>query len=59
VSADIVSLGLRSFFILLDCVGHISCAVRAAEEFERASSLRKGDKNDLGPAHAATAAIPL
>ncbi|MBB4568270.1 hypothetical protein [Rhizobium leucaenae] len=54
-----MSLGLRSFFILLDCVGHIGCAVRAAEEFERASSLRKGDKNDLGPAHAATAAIPL
>jgi hypothetical protein len=55
----IVSSGLRSFFTLLDSVGHIGSAVRAAEEFERSRSLRKADKSDLSPAHAAAAGIPL
>ncbi|MDL2402339.1 hypothetical protein [Rhizobium mayense] len=55
----IVSTGLRSIFTLLDSVGHIGSAVRAAEEFERSRGLRKADKSDLRNAHSAAAGIPL
>ncbi|AVA20851.1 hypothetical protein NXC24_CH01185 [Rhizobium sp. NXC24] len=54
-----MSLGLRSFFTLLDSVGHIGSAVRAAEEFERSRSLRKADQRELSPARTVAASIPL
>jgi hypothetical protein len=60
VSRDcILSSGLRSFFTLLDSVGHIGSAVRAAEEFERSRGLRKAGKSDLSPTQAAAVGIPL
>ncbi|AYG58543.1 hypothetical protein CCGE525_06755 [Rhizobium jaguaris] len=55
----IVSAGFRSIFTLLDSVGHIGSAVRAAEEFERSRGLRKAGSSNLRPAHAAAAGIPL
>ncbi|MBB5571921.1 hypothetical protein QD357_17035 [Rhizobium sp. BR 317] len=59
MSTDTVSLGLRSFFTLLDSVGHIGSAVRAAEEFERSRGLRTADKSEISRARAAAAGIPL
>ncbi|WFU09918.1 hypothetical protein QA646_03355 [Rhizobium sp. CB3090] len=54
-----MSLGLRSLCTLIDSVGHIGAAVRAAEEFERSRSLRKAEKSELSRARAAAAGIPL
>ena len=59
MSANTVSLGLRSLCTLIDSVGHIGAAVRAAEEFERSRSLRKAEKSELSRARAAAAGIPL
>jgi hypothetical protein len=55
----IVSTGFRSLFTLLDTVGHIGSAVRAAEEFERSRGLHKVAKREMSPAYAAAAGIPL
>jgi hypothetical protein len=54
-----VSAGFRSLFTLLDTVGHIGSAVRAAEEFERSRGLHKVTKREMSPAFAAAAGIPL
>ncbi len=51
-----MSSGLRPFIALLDSVGHIGSAVRAAEEFERARNFRKNGSRD---APTAAASIPL
>ncbi|MBB3608834.1 hypothetical protein [Rhizobium sp. BK602] len=53
-----MSAGFRSFITLLDTVGHIGSAVRAAEEFERSRSLHRAGKRQPGSACAATG-IPL
>ncbi|NLS19119.1 hypothetical protein HGP16_21530 [Rhizobium sp. P40RR-XXII] len=53
-----MSCGLRSLIALLDSVGHIGAAVRAAEEFEHARNFRKGDCRETGTARA-SASIPL
>jgi hypothetical protein len=54
-----MSTGFRSLFTLLDTVGHIGSAVRAAEEFERSRGLHKVGKHASSPAQAAAAGIPL
>ncbi|NLR95457.1 hypothetical protein HGP17_01245 [Rhizobium sp. P38BS-XIX] len=54
-----MSSGLRSLISLIDSVGHIGSAVRAAEEFERARNLRADDCRDATPARAAAVGIPL
>ncbi|CAN7218384.1 hypothetical protein LJR251_000702 [Rhizobium rhizogenes] len=54
-----MSAGFRSLFTLLDTVGHIGSAVRAAEEFERSRGLHKVTKREMSPAFAAAAGIPL
>ena len=54
-----MSSGLRPLIVLFDSVSHIGCAVRAAEEFEKAHNFRKGECREAGAARTAAASIPL
>ncbi|MCZ3375189.1 MULTISPECIES: hypothetical protein [Rhizobium] len=54
-----MSSGLRSFIALLDSVGHIGSAVRAAEEFERARNFHKDECRSTSAARIVATSIPL